>query len=99
MTGGRGSFAEFCVVPAARLFTVPQNVADLRGVVALSHAMTTAWLGLGRSAPLAAGQSVFIGGAAGAVGSATVQFACARGRPGDCQRRPGGSFVGQGLGG
>ncbi|MGR6900905.1 NADPH:quinone reductase [Glutamicibacter sp. BSL13] len=75
----QGSFAEFCVVPAARLFTVPQNVADLRGVVALSHAMTTAWLGLGRSAPLAAGQSVFIGGAAGAVGSAAVQFACARG--------------------
>ncbi|GAA0189830.1 zinc-binding dehydrogenase [Glutamicibacter creatinolyticus] len=74
----QGSFAEFCVVPAARLFTVPQNVADLRGVVALSHAMTTAWLGLGRSAPLAAGQSVFIGGAAGAVGSAAVQFACAR---------------------
>jgi len=74
----QGSFAGFCVMPAARLFTVPQNVADLRGVVALSHAMTTAWLGLGRSAPLAAGQSVFIGGAAGAVGCAAVQFACAR---------------------
>ncbi len=93
----QGSFAEFCVVPAARLFTVPQNVADLRGVVALSHAMTTAWLGLGRTAGRRAVGVHWWGGRCRGQCSRAV---CLRpGRPGDCQHRPGGSFVGQGFGG
>jgi len=77
--GRQGAFSELCAVPADRLFAVPEHVRDLRDVVALGHAFTTAWLGLGRTAPIEAGQAVFIGGAAGAVGSAAVQYAAARG--------------------
>jgi NADPH:quinone reductase-like Zn-dependent oxidoreductase len=77
--GGRqGSFAEYAVVGAERLFRLPDGV-DPRWAVAVAHTAATAHIGLFREARLAPGESVFVGGAGGGVGSAVVQLARAAG--------------------
>lgn len=77
--GGRqGAFAEYAVVPVDRVYPLPAGVAPEVAVPVL-HAAATAWLGLFREARLTAGETVVIGGAGGAVGSAAVQLAVAAG--------------------
>lgn len=73
--GGRqGSFAEYAVVPAHRLYHLPAG-ADPVQAVAVAHPAATAFLGLFRRARLQPGETVYIGGAAGNVGSAAVRLA------------------------
>lgn len=88
--GGRqGAAAEYAVVSADRLYRLPVGV-DPVGAVSLFHSAMTAWLVLHRQARLAAGETVYVGGAAGGVGTALVSFAAAAGarvvgsaKPGD----------------
>lgn len=76
--GRQGTFAEYAVVAAERLYPLPAGIDALEAVATL-HAGATAWLGLVREAHLQAGETVFIEGAAGSVGSAGVQMAAALG--------------------
>ena len=77
--GGRqGPFAEYAVVPVERLYHLPPGV-DPKRAVAVFHPMVTAWLGLYRHAGLQAGETVFVGGGAGNVGTAVIQLAAAAG--------------------
>jgi NADPH:quinone reductase-like Zn-dependent oxidoreductase len=72
--GGRqGSFAEYAVVPGERLYRLPSG-ADRINAVALLHPASTAYLGLYRHAQLRPGETVFVGGGAGNVGSAAIRF-------------------------
>ena len=73
--GGRqGSFADYAVVPAHRLYHLPDG-ADPVQAVAVAHPAATAYLGLFRRARLQPGETVFLGGGAGNVGSAAVRLA------------------------
>ncbi|AEW98942.1 NADPH:quinone reductase [Streptantibioticus cattleyicolor] len=77
--GGRqGSFAEYATVAADRLYPAPPDV-DPEELVAAAHPAATAWLALFRHGRLRAGQTVYVGGAAGNVGSAAVALANAAG--------------------
>ncbi|HUA43357.1 MAG TPA: NADPH:quinone reductase [Streptosporangiaceae bacterium] len=77
--GGRqGSFAQHVVVAAERLYHLPADV-DLIRAVAVLHPAGTAILGLFREAQLRPGDTIVVGGGAGAVGSAVVQLAAAGG--------------------
>lgn len=77
--GGRqGSFAEYAVVAADRLYHLPEGVDPLQAV-ALAHPAATAFLGLFRHARLRFDETVFIGGGAGNVGSAAIRLAAAAG--------------------
>jgi len=78
LTGGRGGYAEACVVPEASCVPVPEGVDD--GVaLALVIQGATAWLLLRVAARLAEGESVVVHGAAGGTGSLCVQLARAFG--------------------
>ncbi|MGH3495303.1 MAG: alcohol dehydrogenase catalytic domain-containing protein, partial [Sciscionella sp.] len=73
--GGRqGSFAEYAVVPAERLYHLSDG-ADPVQAVALAHMAATAWLGLFRRARLQLGVSVYFGGGAGNVCAAALRLA------------------------
>ena len=73
--GGRqGSFAEYAAVPAERLYRLPTGV-DAELAVSLAHPAATAYLALFRHGGLRVGQTVFVGGGGGGVGSAAVQLA------------------------
>ncbi|MEV8631326.1 NADPH:quinone reductase [Streptosporangium sp. NPDC051023] len=87
--GRQGSFAEYAVVATDRLYPVPPEI-DPVDLVAAAHPAATAWLALFRHGRLRAGESVYVGGGAGNVGSAIVALAAAAGahvvataRPGD----------------
>ncbi|TAM81358.1 MAG: NADPH:quinone reductase, partial [Jatrophihabitans sp.] len=68
--GGRqGSFAQYAVVPAERLYHLPDR-ADPVQAVALAHMAATAYLGLFRRARLRPDETIYIGGGAGNVGGA-----------------------------
>lgn len=78
--GGRqGSAAEYAVVAADRLYRLPPGVTDLHTAVATLHPAMTAWLALHRRGRLTAGETVYVGGGAGSVGSALVWFAARAG--------------------
>ena len=78
--GGRqGAAAEYAVVPTDRLYRLPPAVDDPRLAVASLHPAATAWLALHRHAHLVAGETVYVGGAAGSVGSGLVQLAAESG--------------------
>lgn len=73
--GGRqGSFAQYAVVPANRLYHLPESVDPVQ-VVGVAHMAATAWLGLFRHAQLQPGETIYVGGAAGNVGSAALRLA------------------------
>ena len=73
--GGRqGSFSEYAVVDAERLYHLPAGV-DPGLAVTLAHPAATAHLALFREASLRIGDTVVVGGAGGAVGGALVQLA------------------------
>jgi len=78
LEGRSGSFAEFVVVEESRLYKAPDAVDD-KGLAALLQAGATACLGLVKAALLKAGETIFVNGAGGNVGSAVVQVAKARG--------------------
>jgi 2-desacetyl-2-hydroxyethyl bacteriochlorophyllide A dehydrogenase len=90
--GRQGSFAERVVVPAERLYPLPDGV-DAVDAVAVLHPAATAYLALFRHAGLRVGETVYVGGAAGNVGDALVRMASAAGarviaaaRPDDAER-------------
>lgn len=76
--GRQGTFAEYAAVPAERLYPLPPGVDPTAGVAVL-HAAGTAYIGLFREAHLALGETVFVNGTGGGVGSAVVQLAHAAG--------------------
>jgi len=82
MTGGvggvQGSMAEFASVDARLLAHAPSRL-PLADVAALPLGFITAWEGLVDRAKVQAGQTVFVHGAAGGVGSMAVQLAVALG--------------------
>jgi len=75
--GRQGTFAEFLAVREDLLYPLPSGVDD-KQAVAFVHSGLTACLGL-QEAGLQAGESLFINGGAGNVGSAVLQLARARG--------------------
>ncbi|MBV9922802.1 MAG: NADPH:quinone reductase [Pseudonocardia sp.] len=69
--GRQGAAAEFAVVAADRLYHLPAGV-DPVVAVAIAHPGATAFLALVVHGRLAAGETLFVGGGAGHVGSAAI---------------------------
>lgn len=78
LMGRQGAFAEYCAVEEAWLYPTPSNVKD-EDVAACALVGITAHLGLFREARLAAGETIFVNGGSGGVGSMVVQMAKAAG--------------------
>jgi NADPH2:quinone reductase len=78
LLGRQGTFAEYCAVDECWLYPIPGNVSD-DTAVANSLVGVTAHLGLFRDARLKAGETVFVHGGTGGVGSMVVQMAKAVG--------------------
>lgn len=76
--GRQGAWSEYAVVAEDRLYPLPAGV-DAQQASAMLHGAGTAHIGLVREAALAAGETVFVEGGGGAVGSAVVQMAKAMG--------------------
>jgi NADPH2:quinone reductase len=72
--GRQGTFAECLAIDEKFLYPLPDG-AEEKEAVAVVHSATTASIGLLREAKLRAGESVFINGGAGNVGSAVLQLA------------------------
>lgn len=73
--GGRqGVAAEYAAAPAERVYPVPPGV-DPTTAVAVAHPAATAYLALIAHGGLRSGQTVYIGGGAGQVGSALITIA------------------------
>src|SRR6516225_739246 len=72
--GRQGTFAEYLAIDERFLYPLPDG-ADEKEAVAVVDSATTASIGLLREAKLGAGESVFINGGAGNVGSAVLQLA------------------------
>ena len=71
--GRPGSFAELCAVDEEWLHPIPANVRD-EDIVANSLTGITAHIGLVRRAQLQAGETLFVSGGSGGVGSCVVQM-------------------------
>jgi NADPH:quinone reductase len=78
LLGRQGTFAEYACVHETYLYPIPQGVSDI-DVVAVALTGITAHLGLFRCAKLQAGETVFVQGGTGGVGSMVVQMAKAAG--------------------
>ena len=78
MFGRQGTFAEYAAVDECWLYPTPDDVSDL-DAAATALAGITAHLGLFREAQLKMGETVFISGGAGGVGSCAIQMAKAVG--------------------
>jgi NADPH2:quinone reductase len=76
--GRQGTLAEFACVAEDWLYPTPDNLTDPEAA-ALALVGITAHLGLFRAARLEAGETVFVNGGTGGVGSAVVQCAKAVG--------------------
>lgn len=72
--GRQGSCAEYAVVPADRLYRLPDGLIASEAA-ATFHSAGTAFIGLHHRAHARAGQTILIGGAAGGIGSALIRFA------------------------
>jgi NADPH2:quinone reductase len=72
--GRQGTFSAFAAVDERWLHATPANVKD-EDIVALSLVGLTAHLGLFRDAKLKVGETLFVNGGSGGVGSAVVQMA------------------------
>lgn len=75
--GRQGTFSEYAVVEEEWLNPIPPEVTS-EAIVAISLVGLTAYLGIAR-AGLAAGETLFVNGGTGGVGSAVVQMAKAMG--------------------
>lgn len=73
-----GGFAEFAVAQADMVFALPESVSFAEGA-ALPLNYLTAHFALAKRGKLAAGESVLVQGAAGGVGTASIQIAKAYG--------------------
>jgi len=78
LVGRQGTFAEYCAVDECWLYPTPHGVGD-ETTAATALVGVTAHLGLFRKAKLQAGESVFVHGGSGGVGSMVVQMAKAAG--------------------
>jgi NADPH2:quinone reductase len=78
LLGRQGTFAEFAAVHEGWLYPTPTDVTDQQAAAA-ALAGITAHLGLYRDAKLQAGETVFVNGGTGGVGSMVVQMAKAIG--------------------
>ncbi len=78
LLGRQGTFAEFCCVAEDYLYPLPNGVAE-QDAAAIALVGITAHIGLFIRANLKAGETVFVNGGTGGVGSAVVQMAKAVG--------------------
>lgn len=78
LLGNQGTFAELCAIDQRWLYQLPDGV-DAADAAACALVGITAHLGLYREARLQAGQTVFVRGGTGGVGSMVVQMAKASG--------------------
>lgn len=78
LQGRQGTFSELCAVDAQWLYPIPQGVSDADAAASALVAIT-AHLGLFREAQLKSGQTIFVRGGTGGVGSMVVQMAKAVG--------------------
>lgn len=78
LLGRQGTFAEYAAVDECWLYPTPDGVDD-KPAAAGALVGVTAWLGLFRDAKLAAGETLFVNGGSGGVGSTVVQMAKAVG--------------------
>jgi NADPH2:quinone reductase len=78
LLGRQGTFAEFAAVQEDWLYPIPQGVAEEQAA-AVALVGITAHLGLFRCAGLKSGETVFVNGGTGGVGSMVVQMAKAFG--------------------
>ena len=76
--GRQGATAEYALVPADRLYRLPDDVDPVTAVAVL-HPTATAQLALFTHGGLQAGETVYIAGGAGHVGSAAVVLAARAG--------------------
>ena len=75
--GRQGTFADSMVTNESLLYPLPNGV-DEKEAVAFVHSGLTACIGLQRAQPIA-GETIFVNGGSGGVGSAIIQLAKARG--------------------
>jgi NADPH2:quinone reductase len=73
-TGALGSYAEYAVVPAARLVKIPDDLSFVQAAAAMLQGMTAHYL-LHSTYELQAGETALIHAAAGGVGLLLVQMA------------------------
>ncbi len=78
LMGRQGSFSELCAVDSHWLYPTPEKVSD-NEVAACALVGITAHLGLFRTAKLQPGETIFVRGGVGGVGSMVVQMAKAVG--------------------
>lgn len=78
LLGRQGTFSEFVAVDECWLYPTPDGVDDA-DAAAMALVGITAHLGLAREAKLQRGESVFVNGGSGGVGSAVIQMARAMG--------------------
>ncbi len=78
LLGRQGTFAEYAAVEEEWLYETPQGVTD-EAAAACALVGITAHLGLVRDAHLEAGETLFVNGGTGGVGSMVVQMAKALG--------------------
>jgi NADPH:quinone reductase len=76
--GRQGTFAQYCRVDERLLSHLPAGIAPVEAVAVL-HSSLTAILGLFFKARLAAGETIFINGGDGNIGTAVLQLAKASG--------------------
>lgn len=74
LLGRQGTFAEYAAVDEDWLYPTPDNVAD-ETAAAIALVGITAHLGLVRDAQLKSGETIFVNGGSGGVGSTVVQMA------------------------
>src|SRR5438876_2451104 len=77
-TGIPGAYAEYAVVPAARLVTLPSGIAPKQGAAAMLQGMTAHYLATS-TYPLKSGDTCLVHAAAGGVGLLLCQMAKMRG--------------------
>ena len=78
LLGRQGTFAEYAAVDECWLYPMPDGVAS-EDAAAIALVGITAHLGLVRDAKLQAGETLFVNGGTGGVGSSVVQMAKALG--------------------
>ncbi|HEX3731554.1 MAG TPA: NADPH:quinone reductase [Mycobacteriales bacterium] len=76
--GRQGAAAQYAVVSAGRLYSAPKG-RDPVEIAAVVHPAATAYLALFRHAHLHAGETIYIAGGGGGVGSALIELASAAG--------------------
>ena len=78
LLGRQGTFSEYALVDESWLYPTPDEVSD-EDAAAIALVGITAHLGLVRDAALEKGESIFVNGGSGGVGSTVIQMAKAMG--------------------